>query len=184
MTPVAAGTERTVLTNTGVTYHGEVLEYEVSSHVVLKLATGETKRITWAEAKRISPPRQRFDPSPIGSPERTVILRSGTTLRGELVESAMGDHTTIRLPSGEIRRIGWNEALRILHPLISGTRSPIPTTGELQVTLDNGSRVTGEYFEYISDLHLILRHASGRLHVIPVAAIRRVVVNGSDSSSQ
>lgn len=183
MTPVAAGTERTVLTNAGVTYHGEVVEYEVSSHVVLKLATGDTRRITWAEAKRISPPRQRFDPSPIGSPERTVILRSGQTLRGELVESTMGDYTTLRLPSGEIRRIGWNEAQRILHPLPAGTRSPIPTTGELQVTLDNGTRVVGEYFEYISDLHLILRHGSGRLHVIPVAAIRRVVVNG-DSSSQ
>lgn len=182
-TQAGSGIERTVLTSAGVTYHGEVVEYEVSSHVVLKLATGETRRISWAEAKRISPPRQRFDPSPIGSPERTVILRSGQTLRGELVESAMGDHTTLKLPSGEIRRIGWNEAQRILHPLPAGTRSPIPTTGELQVTLDNGTRVTGEYFEYISDLHLILRHGSGRLHVIPVAAIRRVVVNG-DSSSQ
>jgi hypothetical protein len=170
--------ERTVLTNTGITLHGEVVEYEVSSHVVLKLATGETRRISWGEAKRISPPRPRFDPSPVGSPERTVILRGGATVRGELVESVLGDHTTLRLATGEIRRIGWNEALRILHPLPVGTRSPIPTTGELTVSLDTGTRVVGEFFEYLPDLHLILRHASGRLHVIPVAAIRKVVVSG------
>jgi hypothetical protein len=175
------GIERTVLTKDSVTYHGEVVEYEVSSHVVLKLATGETKRIGWAEAKRISPPRTKGDPSPVGSPERTLVLRDGTTLRGDLVESVLGDHTTLRMPNGDIRRASWSDVKRILVPLPAGGRSPIPTTGELLVTLDTGARVAGEYFEYTPE-QLILRHPSGRLHVIPVAAIRKVVVNGDTGS--
>lgn len=175
------GIERTVLTKDSVTYHGEVVEYEVGSHVTLKLATGEVKRIAWAEAKRISPPRQKGDPSPLGSPERTLILRDGTSLRGDLVESVLGDHTTLRMPGGDIRRASWSDIKRILVPLPAGGRSPIPTTGELVVTLDTGSRVVGEYFEYTPE-QLILRHPSGRLHVIPVAAIRKVVVNGDTSS--
>ncbi|MFO0574357.1 MAG: hypothetical protein U1A78_10175 [Polyangia bacterium] len=175
------GIERTVLTKDSVTYHGEVVEYEVSDHVTLKLATGEVKRIGWAEAKRISPPRQKGDPSPLGSPERTLILRDGTSLRGDLVESVLGDHTTLRMPGGDIRRASWGDIKRILVPLPAGGRSPIPTTGELVVTLDTGARVVGEYFEYTPE-QLILRHPSGRLHVIPVAAIRKVVVNGDTSS--
>ena len=175
------GIERTVLTKDSVTYHGEVVEYEVSDHVTLKLATGEVKRIGWAEAKRISPPRQKGDPSPLGSPERTLILRDGTALRGDLVESVLGDHTTLRMPGGDIRRASWSDIKRILVPLPAGGRSPIPTTGELVVTLDTGARVVGEYFEYTPE-QLILRHPSGRLHVIPVAAIRKVVVNGDTSS--
>ena len=176
-----SGIERTVLTKDSITYHGEVVEYEVSSHVLLKLATGETKRIGWAEAKRISPPRQKGDPSPVGSPERTLILRDGNSLRGQLVESVLGDHTTLRMPAGDIRRVSWSDIKRILLPLPAGVRSPIPTTGELVVSLDTGARVVGEYFEYTPE-QLILRHASGRLHVIPVAAIRKVVVNGDSGS--
>ena len=139
------------------------------------------RRSGWAEAKRISPPRQKGDPSPLGSPERTLILRDGTALRGDLVESVLGDHTTLRMPGGDIRRASWSDIKRILVPLPAGGRSPIPTTGELVVTLDTGARVVGEYFEYTPE-QLILRHPSGRLHVIPVAAIRKVVVNGDTSS--
>ena len=49
VTPVAAGTERTVLTNTGVTYHGEVLEYEPGDHVTLRLARGDIKHFPWKD---------------------------------------------------------------------------------------------------------------------------------------
>ena len=138
--------------------------------------SGSFARITWAEAKRISPPRKKGDSGYVGSPERTIVLRSGTTLRGDLVESVQGVHTTIRLGSGEIRRVLWSDIQRITAPLAPGVSSPIPLTGELLVHLDSGSRVLGTYFEYIPEQQLILRHPSGRIYYIPVNTIIKVTI--------
>ncbi|MBL9040801.1 MAG: hypothetical protein JNM83_04325 [Myxococcales bacterium] len=173
---VGSGFERTVQTRDNITYHGEVMEYEVGSHLILKLGDLSNRRITWAEAKRISPPRKKGDSGHVGSPERTIVLRSGTTLRGDLVESVQGIHTTIRLGSGEIRRVLWSDIQRITAPLAPGVSSPIPLTGELLVHLDSGSRVLGTYFEYIPEQQLILRHPSGRIYYIPVNTIIKVTI--------
>lgn len=178
-TVVPPGTERTVTTQDGVTYHGEVLEYEVGSHLILKLASGDKRRIPWPEAKRISPPHTRGDSEPNpASPERTIIMLDGSKVRGELVESLIGEYTVLQLPNGQVRRIEWKNAKRILLPLPPGKPSPLPTSGELLVQIDNGSRIQGEYFEYISDDHLVLRHASGRFRVIPVGTIKKIVLLG------
>jgi hypothetical protein len=152
------------------------MEYEVGSHLILKLGDGSIKRISWAEAKRISPPRRKGDQTHVGSPERTIVLRNGNTLRGDLVESVQGVHTTIRLGSGEIRRVGWTDIQRITAPLAPGVSSPIPLTGELLVHLDSGSRVLGSYFEYVPEQQLILRHQNGRLFYIPVNSIIKVTI--------
>ncbi len=173
---VGSGFERTVQTRDNITYHGEVMEYEVGSHLILKLGDLSNRRITWAEAKRISPPRKKGDSGYVGSPERTIVLRSGTTLRGDLVESVQGVHTTIRLGSREIRRVLWSDIQRITAPLAPGVSSPIPLTGELLVHLDSGSRVLGTYFEYIPEQQLILRHPSGRIYYIPVNTIIKVTI--------
>ncbi len=173
---VPSGFERTVQIRDNITYHGEVMEYEVGSHLILKLGDGSIKRITWAEAKRISPPRRKGDSSHVGSPERTIVLRNGNTLRGDLVESVQGVQTTIRLGAGEIRRVPWTDILRITAPLAPGVSSPIPLTGELLVHLDSGSRVLGSYFEYVPEQQLILRHQSGRLYYIPVNSIIKVTI--------
>src|SRR5262249_19038908 len=155
----------------------EVLEYEVGSHLLLKLATGDRRRIPWAEAKRISPPRNRDDAESVEhSPERTVFMADGSKVRGELVEALLGEYTVLKLPSGQIRRINWKDAKRILLPLPPGKPSPLPTTSELLVQIDNGSRIQGEYFEYVPDDHLILRHASGRFRIIPVGTIKKIVL--------
>lgn len=178
-TVVPPGTERTVTTQDGVTYHGEVLEYEVGSHLILKLATGDKRRIPWPEAKRISPPHTRGDSEPNpASPERTIILLDGSKVRGELVESLIGEYTVLQLANGQVRRIEWKNAKRIMLPLPPGKPAPLPTTGELLVQIDNGSRIQGEYFEYIPDDHLVLRHASGRFRVIPVGTIKKIVLLG------
>lgn len=180
-TVVPPGTERTITNQDGLTVHGEVLEYEVGSHILLKPAVGERRRIPWAEAKRISPPRSS---EPGGySPERTIILRDGTTLRGDLVESMVGDYTTLKLAGGAIRRVAWTDAKRILLPRPEGAPSPIPMTGELLITLDNGSRIQGTYFEFVPDDHLVLRHASGRFRIIPVRSIKQILQLGDASAN-
>jgi len=173
---VGSGYERTVQTRDNITYHGEVMAYEVGSHLILKLGDGNMRRITWAEAKRISPARKKGDTGYLGSPERTIVLRSGSTLRGDLVESVQGVHTSIRLGSGEVRRVLWSEIQRITAPLAPGVSSPIPLKGELLVHLDSGSRVLGTYFEYIPEQQLILRHPSGRIYYIPVNTILKVSI--------
>lgn len=179
---VGTGMERTVTTRDNVTIFGEVMEYEVGSHLILKLGDGSVRRITWNEAKRISPARRKGDTSHVGSPERTIVMRDGKTLRGELVESVQGMHTTIRLGGGEVRRLLWNDIQRITAPLAPGVSSPIPLKGELLVHLDSGSRLLGTYFEYIPEQQLILRHASDRLFYIPVNSIVKVTITEEGKS--
>src|ERR1700689_677802 len=36
-----------------------------------------------------------------------VVTRDGATFRGELVEKVPGDHVTIKLASGEVKRFAW-----------------------------------------------------------------------------
>lgn len=173
-----SGVRRTVVTKDGITYHGEVIEYEVGSHVVLGLATGERKRIAWAEAKKVSPPRSRLDTSTdVNSPERTIVFRDGTSLKGELVEAIVMDHTTIKLANGSIRRVLWSDIKRIMSPRPAGMAS-IPTSGELMVMLNSGGRVQGEYFEYSPDEHFVVRASAGGFRVIPVNNIKQIVVLG------
>jgi hypothetical protein len=177
-TPVPPSTERTVVTQSGMTYSGEVREFEAGSHILLLLASGERQRIPWAQAKHISPAHHRGDSDPAGSPARTVILADGSSLRGDLVESQLGEYTTVKLASGQLRRIAWKDAKRILLPTPSGKPSPIPTTGELLVVLDNGKRLQGEYFEYIPGDQLVLRHTTGGFRFIPIGAIKKIVLLG------
>jgi hypothetical protein len=182
-TPVAPGTERTVVGKDGLTYHGEVLEFEAGSHILLQLATGEKRRIGWNDAKRISPPRTRGSEGSEGaySPERTFILPDGSSVRGELVESQVGEYTMVKLGNGQFRRFEWNKVKRILVPLPTGRPSQIPTSGELLVHVDNGSRVQGEYFQLVPDDELVLRHASGKFRIIPVGTIKKIVVLGNSA---
>jgi len=170
------GFERTVTTRDNITYFGEVIEYEVGSHITLRLADGRNQRMTWTQARRISPARKKGDTGHLGSPERTIVLHDGKTLRGDLVESIQGVHTTIRLGAGDLRKVLWSDIRRITAPLAPNTPSPIPQTGELLVYLDSGSRLLGTYFEYVPEQQLILRHASGRLYYIPVNTIVKVTI--------
>jgi hypothetical protein len=181
-TPVPPNTERTIVTKDGITYHGEVREFETGSHVLLVLANGERRRIAWADAKRISPPHTRGDHDPTSSPELTVVMPDGSTVRGDLVESQIGDYTLLKLPSGQLRRIAWRDAKRIMLPNPTGRPSTIPVTGELLIVLDNGKRIQGEYFEYIADEQLILRHASGGFRFIPVSTIKKILQLGENSA--
>ena len=52
-------------------YRGDVLEYVISSHITLKLSSGESKRIAWDEIDQVSPPKAKAPaaaPSPSPAP--------------------------------------------------------------------------------------------------------------------
>lgn len=174
--PPPPDTFRTVVTRDGFVYFGEVLEYDHGSHLTLKLATGEKRRIPWAETKRISPARGRGElGNDMGSPERTVVLRDGSTVKGELVEALSTDHTTLRLTNGQIRTLRWNEIRRIIGPRPSGAQV-IPTKGEMVVFLESGSRLQAEFFEYSPDEMLVIRLVAGGYRSVSLGQIRKIVL--------
>lgn len=55
----------------------------------------------------------------------TVFLASGGIVRGAVAETRPGDHVTIAMPTGEVRRIPWAE---VDHVQLGATPSAPPTT--------------------------------------------------------
>lgn len=178
--PPPPDTVRTIVTREGLVFHGEVLEYDHGSHVTLKLANGEKRRILWNEAKKISPQRSKNDITPdLGSPERTIVLRDGSTIKGDIVEALITDHTTLRLPSGQIRTVRWSEIRRIMGPRPMAAQV-IPTTGELLIHLEGGGRIQAEFFEYSPDEQLIVRLVSGGYRQLSLGQIKKIVILGDN----
>lgn len=178
--PPPPDTVRTVVTREGLVFHGEVLEYDAGSHVTLKLANGEKRRIGWNEAKKISPQRSKNDvTADLGSPERTIVMRDGSTVKGDIVEALITDHTTLRLPSGQLRTIRWSDIRRIMGPRPMAAQV-IPTTGELLIHLEGGGRIQAEFFEYSPDEQLIVRLVSGGYRSLSLGQIRKIVVLGDN----
>ena len=72
--PDSGPVERSVVTKDGSMYRGEVLEYAIGSHIVLKLSSGEAKRIAWDDIEQVSPPRPKSPSSngPAPSPPPTA----------------------------------------------------------------------------------------------------------------
>jgi hypothetical protein len=178
--PPPPDTVRTIVTREGLVFHGEVLEYDHGSHVTLKLANGEKRRILWSEAKKISPQRSKNDvTADLGSPERTVILRDGSTVKGDIVEGLITDHTTLRLPSGQIRTLRWSDIRRIMGPRPMAAQV-IPTTGELLIHLEGGGRIQAEFFEYSPDEQLIVRLVAGGYRSLSLGQIKKIVILGEN----
>lgn len=50
-------------------------------------------------------------PAETGSAHRLLSLRDGSLHNGELVEKAPGDHITLKLTTGDLRRFEWSEVL-------------------------------------------------------------------------
>lgn len=180
--PPPPDTVRTIVTREGLVFHGEVLEYDHGSHVTLKLANGEKRRILWNEAKKISPQRSKNDvTADLGSPERTIVLRDGSTVKGDLVEALITDHTTLRLPSGQIRTVRWTDIRRIMGPRPMAAQV-IPTTGELLIYLEGGGRIQAEFFEYSPDEQLIVRQVQGGYRSLTLGQIKKIVLLGEGGS--
>lgn len=176
--PPPPDTVRTVVTRDGLVYHGEVLEFDHGSHLTLKLANGEKRRIAWAETKKISPQRSKNDTSfDLGSPERTIYLRDGSTVKGDLVEALISDHTTLRMPNGELRTLRWSNIKRIVGPRPASAQV-IPLTGELLIYLEGGGRLQAEFFEYSPDEQLIVRNVTGGYRSLSLGQIKKIVLLG------
>src|SRR4051794_27537958 len=61
--------------------------------------------------------------APVITADTLVRLRSGAVFQGELVERIPGDHITLRLVTGEIKRIADDEV-----SAVEETRAPVPKT--------------------------------------------------------
>lgn len=169
---------RTVVTRDGLVYFGEVVGWDVGAFITIKLATGERRKISWAEAKKMSPMRSSKDKSDdLGSPERTIHLRDGSTVKGELVESLITDHTTLRLADGQLRVVPWKEAKRIMGPRPMSVQT-IPVKGELGIVLSTGEKLQAEYFQYTEDEQLIVRLVTGGYRSIAIGQIKKIVLLG------
>lgn len=178
--PPPPDTVRTIVTREGLVFHGEVLEYDHGSHVTLKLANGEKRRIGWNEAKKISPQRSKNDvTTDLGSPARTIVMRDGSTVKGDLVEALITDHTTLRLANGQMRTLRWSDIRRIMGPRPMAAQV-IPTTGELLIHLEGGGRIQAEFFEYSPDEQLVVRLVSGGYRSLSLGQIRKIVVLGDN----
>ncbi len=93
--------------------------------------------------------------------EVTVRTTTGALFRGEIVESIPNDHIVIRVPTGSLHRVAWNEVIRA--PLAE--REPDAPPFEIVRTID-GSVYIGEVVEKIRDDHIALKNATGAIRFI------------------
>ncbi len=103
----------TVHTRDGSVYRGELVEQVTGDHVTVKVASGPIRRIAWrdVEAQPVAPP----DEVP---PIETVYAVDGSVYHGEIVEKVHGDHITLRVPPGNLRRIDWDDITRPEPPAV------------------------------------------------------------------
>jgi hypothetical protein len=102
------GPTDTVRTKNGAVYHGEVVEKVPDDHVTLKLVTGELRRIEQADIDS-SPPRPPRSPTGESAPVENVTTKNGSIYHGEIIEKVVGDHVTIRLATGEVKTLDWED---------------------------------------------------------------------------
>jgi hypothetical protein len=114
----------TVRTLNGSAYHGELIERVVNEHVVLKLETGDMKTIEWADIDRSPPPPARVVPNE-DAPVENVRTKSGSVYHGEIVEKVAHDHVTIRIDTGELKTIAWDDVVRSAQPIVQKPREPV-----------------------------------------------------------
>jgi hypothetical protein len=64
----------------------------------------------------VAPEAMAQTPADAGSARRLLSLRDGSLYNGELVEKVPGDHITLKLVTGEIRRFEWREIAEVPPP--------------------------------------------------------------------
>ncbi|MGZ6063273.1 MAG: hypothetical protein ACXWVM_12845 [Polyangiales bacterium] len=64
------------------------------------------------------------------APALTVQLKTGATYHGELVERVPGDHVTLKLATGEVRRFEWSDIVEVPNSPESAPAAPssVPTS--------------------------------------------------------
>ena len=106
--------ERTVITKDGSMYRGDVLEYVISSHITLKLSSGESKRIAWDEIDQVSPRKPKRPLLPCRQAQRhrrAAQVRRRARPIGKPAAEQRSHHRAHRLP--QRRRSPLDAARRI-----------------------------------------------------------------------
>ncbi len=82
------------------------------------------------QAQEPPPPVQLTQPVAIPpAPPDSVVLRNGGLIRGRIQEILPGDHLTIAMETGEMRRIAWSDVERVI--VAASTKiPPMPRTTE------------------------------------------------------
>jgi len=98
----------TVRTTDGSVYRGEIVEKVIGDHVAVKTATGAIRFVLWRELDT----QPAHDPSGDDAPQPaalTVHTGDGSVYHGEIVEKVNGDHVTLKIATGALRRIEWSD---------------------------------------------------------------------------
>jgi hypothetical protein len=109
--PVTPAPTETVRTKDGSVYYGEVIERQAGHHVTLKLETGATKTIEDADIDTDPPPPPAHvvrEPAPVIN----VRTSDGSIYHGEVVESVAEEHITLKLATGALKTIEWEDLWR------------------------------------------------------------------------
>ncbi len=98
----------TVRTKDGSIFYGEILEKVARDHVLIRLASGETRTLDWDDLDTSTPPPAHSPPRPPG-PTETVRTKKGNVYHGDLIEKVVGNHETVALVTGELVTIAWSD---------------------------------------------------------------------------
>lgn len=93
--------------------------------------------------------------------EVTIRTVGGALYRGEIIESIPNDHVVVRIATGSLRRIAWNEVIRAPLPESQPTIAPIET-----IHTKDGSVYVGKIVEKIHDDHVAIENATGAIRFI------------------
>jgi hypothetical protein len=99
---------------------------------------------------QLPPPPQQQQAQPVDAGNDIIYLKNGGILRGTIIDAIPNAHARIRLPTGEIATVRWDEVQKIVHggarpPQGNGappqTPAPPPPTGNVFVHIDSGGTV-------------------------------------------
>jgi hypothetical protein len=155
------GPPTVVHTKDGSVYYGDLVERVVDDHVTILNAAGEIKRFPMKDIDPSPIPVARLyqPPPPAPPPTATVRTKNGSVYYGEIIEKVVGDHVTLRLETGQVKTLGWEDVdLSPAPPPRSVPRAPAPIEN---VWLANGGFYRGTLLERVKGDHVTVQLVTG-----------------------
>ena len=151
--PARAETTELVMLKDGTSISGALLEFTDGDHITIRLPTGETRRVEWsdiASSSQLPGPTSILAPPPAPPPlvpttpapnRSVVVLKDGSVVSGEVLESIQGDHVTIRTADDAVKRFDWSNVSFVVNggfslPNMSGattTTSGLPSGAQTTI---------------------------------------------------
>ncbi len=124
--PVMPAPIDTVWTKNGSSFHGEIIARVVGEHVTIKLETGELKTLEWADID-LGPPPPPLRIQPHAEPPiDTIHTKNGSIYHGEIIEKVTRDHVTLKLSTGDVKTIEWDDMAEAPPPVLRVPPPPRP----------------------------------------------------------